>query len=195
MEHNAFTAGVKPGGLTTDYEIKMLVCYLLHHLREPVTFERLSFALQSENLVNYFELAAAVGNLIGAGSVIIKNVDGEERLTLSDLGIKTALVFEKSLPLSVREQALRSYRENMLRRRIEQRNTATYEKTEDGYRMTLSIPDMGTDLLNMTFFVPTQARCEQIRRTFIQDPTVVYRAIISILTGEEIMEGSIYDQL
>jgi hypothetical protein len=195
MEHNAFTAGVKPGGLTTDYEIKMLVCYMLYHLKEPVTFERMSYALQSENLVNYFELAAAVNSLITSGSLRVETVGEEQRLVLGETGVETAVVFEKTLPLSVREQALKSYRENMMRRRLEQRNTAAYEKTEDGYEMTLTIPDMGTDLLRMTLFVPTKARCEEIKRNFLHDPTQVYRAILLALTGEEIIEGSIYDQL
>lgn len=195
MDSNAFTAGVKPGGLKNDYEIKILICYMLHNLREPVTFERLSFALQNERLVNYFELAAAFNRLVSAGNIIIKNEEGEERIFLTDIGVKTAVEFEKTLPLTVREDALSSFRKGMMRRRIEANNAASYKKTGDGYEMTLSIPDMGTDLLKMTFFVPTKERCEQIKKNFLQDPTLVYRAIISILTGEEIMEGSIYDRI
>ena len=34
--YEGFRAGVEPGGLTTDYEIKMLICYVLSELGRPM---------------------------------------------------------------------------------------------------------------------------------------------------------------
>ncbi len=47
----------RTGGLTTDYEIRLLICYLLYKIDIPMTFDQLNSALQSEGLVNYFEFA------------------------------------------------------------------------------------------------------------------------------------------
>ena len=37
MAGNAFTAGVKPGGLTTSTEIRILLCYLIQHAGTPLS--------------------------------------------------------------------------------------------------------------------------------------------------------------
>ena len=58
MAGNAFTAGVKPGGLTTSTEIRILLCYLIQHAGTPLSQGELETALLGEELVNYFELAS-----------------------------------------------------------------------------------------------------------------------------------------
>ena len=54
MAGNAFTAGVKPGGLTTSTEIRILLCYLIQHAGTPLSQGELETALLGEELVNYF---------------------------------------------------------------------------------------------------------------------------------------------
>ena len=49
----AFTAGVRPGGLTDDTQIRMLLCYLVK-VAGPVKRETMQGALLQEQLVNYF---------------------------------------------------------------------------------------------------------------------------------------------
>ena len=49
----AFTAGVKMGGLTNDTEIRILLCYLIKSVG-PVTREAMEAPLLQEELVNYF---------------------------------------------------------------------------------------------------------------------------------------------
>ena len=37
MSNQAFTGGVRPGGLTTSTEIRILLCYLLKSIGIPLT--------------------------------------------------------------------------------------------------------------------------------------------------------------
>ena len=50
MAGNAFTAGVKPGGLTTSTEIRILLCYLIQHAGTPLSQGELETALLGEEL-------------------------------------------------------------------------------------------------------------------------------------------------
>ena len=65
MAGNAFTAGVKPGGLNSSTEIRILLCYLIKIAASPLTGEELEAALLNEALVNYFEFAACLSDLCG----------------------------------------------------------------------------------------------------------------------------------
>lgn len=67
MAGNAFTAGVKPGGLTTSTEIRILLCYLIQHAGTPLSQGELETALLGEELVNYFELGQQSFGSAGTG--------------------------------------------------------------------------------------------------------------------------------
>ena len=58
---NAFTAGLQPGGLTTDLEVQVFVCYLLKHIGIPATFDQLSEIIQTDGMVNYRRQPAEAG--------------------------------------------------------------------------------------------------------------------------------------
>ena len=64
----AFTAGVKPGGLTDDTQIRILLCYLIK-TAGPLTRDTLQGALLQEQLVNYFEFADALAEVQKQGLV------------------------------------------------------------------------------------------------------------------------------
>ena len=51
--NDAFTAGVRPGGLTSSTEIRLLLCYLVKNAG-PIARQEIENALMEEALVNYF---------------------------------------------------------------------------------------------------------------------------------------------
>lgn len=193
MNQEVFTAGVERGGLTTDHEIRLLVCWLINKIKTPVGLTRLNNALQQDGLVNYFELARAVGQLLSSGhlSEVQDGEQGEKPMTVTELGQKAAESFERAIPLSVREKSLAALRENLLRERLEQENRVEIQPLSNGFRLELGITDVGNDLLNLSLYVPTRELCEQMKRRFLSDPTVIYHAVVSALTGEEFDTSSL----
>ena len=78
----AFTAGVRPGGLTDDTQIRMLLCYLVK-VAGPVKRETMQGALLQEQLVNYFEFADALAEVEKQQLV---TVDEDGRYTITRRG-------------------------------------------------------------------------------------------------------------
>ena len=97
----AFTAGVKMGGLTNDTEIRILLCYLIKSVG-PVTREAMEAALLQEELVNYFEFVGALNDLVAQGLAI----EGANGYTITDKGTTVAQTLSEDLPRSVRESAI-----------------------------------------------------------------------------------------
>lgn len=104
MAGNAFTAGVKPGGLTTSTEIRILLCYLIQHAGTPLSQGELETALLGEELVNYFELASNLSNLLEQGFVREEN----GRYTILPAGADIAEALADDVPRSVRDAAVRA---------------------------------------------------------------------------------------
>ena len=190
MSSDVLTEGIELGGLTTDYEIRMLVCYLLWEIKEPVTMKMLNDALLKDGIVNYFQLANEVSALIVSNHITDsdKNRNGEALLELTELGKKAATTFYKKLPLSIREKSLNSLREAMTIERSKNENICTIIRDDDSYRLKIKIADYGSDLLSLDFYVPTEDMALLCRDNFLKDPTVLYRNIIKTLSGEDIGE-------
>lgn len=185
MELNAFTAGVEPGGLTHGYEIKILVCYLLNQVDEAMTFEQIHEALLVKGLVNYFELADALSELLESGHIRATDcVKDSDRYQLTPLGLETARTFQSSLPATVRDKAVRSAKNLLARKKRETENLVSISRTSDGYLVDMTICDIGSDLLSISLFMPTEEEAELVKRRFLRDPLLVYKGVLALMTGD-----------
>ncbi len=99
--NDAFTAGVRPGGLTDSTEIRLLLCYLVKNAG-PITRTEIENALMEEALVNYFEIGSCLDDITQQKLVTL--TDG--RYTITEKGRKVAQELAYDLPRSVRERAV-----------------------------------------------------------------------------------------
>ena len=69
---DAFSAGVEPGGLYTSQEIKILICYMLLGVGEPMERQMVTELIAGNGMANFFETAAAVDELARQGHLTEK---------------------------------------------------------------------------------------------------------------------------
>ena len=99
--NDAFTAGVRPGGLTSSTEIRLLLCYLVKNAG-PITRQEIENALMEEALVNYFEIGSCLDDITKQALVTLTG----DSYTITDKGRKVAQELAYDLPRSVRERAV-----------------------------------------------------------------------------------------
>ncbi|MBS4785414.1 MAG: DUF4364 family protein [Clostridiales bacterium] len=186
MDNHTFTADVRPGGLTEGLEIKILICYLLHHIHRGMSFAEINEVFRSKGIANYFEYSQEISRLLSSGHIAArKDLDGAERFFVTDLGVKTSTTFEKDVPAAIRETTLKAAQDYYLRQQIERDNEFIVERVSDGYKVTMCIADIGSDLMSLTLFLPKEEDCEQVRERFYSDPASLYRGVIALLTGDD----------
>lgn len=184
MAYEAMGAGVEPGGLRDTNEVKILVCWLLKSVGGPLSFDNLNEILAGDGLVNYFELAQAVQNLLNSGHIDL--ADGEsERYRCTKLGAGTAALFERRLPRSVRDKAARDAVRLLARIRREAENRAEIvSEPAGGYRVRCRILDRGDALLELNLLVPTQEQAQLVKQNFTAQAESVYQGVLALLAGE-----------
>ena len=91
--NDAFTAGVRPGGLTDSTEIRLLLCYLVKNAG-PITRTEIENALMEEALVNYFEIGSCLDDITQQKLVTLS--DG--RYSITEKGRKVAQELAFDLP-------------------------------------------------------------------------------------------------
>ncbi len=193
MEYNAFTEGVRPGSVTTSHEVMILICYLMEQAGQPFSFKELNTALQSQELVNYFQFTETMESLRRTGHILPQEYHGESCFVLSEEGRRVSRTFEAGLPPAVRERATGALERILTLVRRQRENRVEIQSVEDGWQISLTIPDLGSDLLSLTIFMPTRRECEAIRRRFLNDPMLIYKGVFALLTGDTQTVGELVE--
>ena len=145
MMAEAFTAGVRPGGLTDDTQIRMLLCYLIK-VTGPVKRDTMQGALLQEQLVNYFEFADA---LVEVEKQKLVTIDAEGRYTITQKGSTVADTLAYDLPRTVRESAIHAVMQIRSWSHRAASNRATVQEKDGKYSVVCTIGDMSSDVFRM----------------------------------------------
>ena len=180
-----FTAGIRPGGLTEGREIRILICHILSELGEPMGFDEMTEAILADGTANYFEFADALSELRETGCVVTFKTDsGINEYAVTEKGKAAAKTLENDLPLSVREKSSENARNIIQRRRIEKENLVSISKTEDGYVIHIRVTDIGTDLMDLSLFMPTLEQALAVKEKFLGNPAETYIGVLETLAGK-----------
>jgi hypothetical protein len=174
---DAFTAGVKPGGLTSSTEIRILLCYLIK-AAGPLTREAMQAALLQEELVNYFEFASALEEL--SEQHLVASV--AQGYLITEKGSVVADTLSDDLPRSVRDSAIRAVIRMQSWVHKAAQNQASVLKTEKGYQVQCQIHDMGTDAFSLSLLMPDQLTADTVRNQFIAHGSEIYSQLLNGLT-------------
>lgn len=174
---DAFTAGVKPGGLTDGVQIRILLCYLIKN-GGPLSRDTLQGALLQEQLVNYFEFANALGEVERQQLV---QRDGD-LYSITEKGVTVADTLALDLPRTVRESAVRAIMQIQSWRRRSSTNRAQITETDGSYTVCCSIGDMGSDVFHLELTMPDKLTAELVKNNFIAHGGDIYPKLMDMLT-------------
>ena len=184
MAGSAFTFGVKPGGLTENTEVRILLCYLIKTVSPmaPLTRPEIEQALLGEQLVNYFELAGSLADLEDQGLVTVDE-NGGYHITPKGVSVTDELGFDL-LPRSVRETAIRAViRAQQWVRKAAQHQTQV-TKTDQGYVVHCSINELGSEVFGLSFTLPDPLTAEMVKNAFIEKGSEIYALLLETMTTD-----------
>ena len=182
MSQDAFTGGVDPGGLWTQNDVRILICYVLASVDAPLTEEDLSGVIQGRALANYFETAEALAALTKLGHV----EKGRLGYTVTATGRQVAETLDSGLPLAVRDKALETALTLLARSRSKREHRVEAAEEESGFRVTCHISGgKGLELMSVSLYVPDKRQAKLVEERFYEEPNLLYRRVLATLTGED----------
>ncbi len=176
-----FSAGVEPGGLYAQRDIEVLICYMLRTIGRPVPRSVVLNVIADNGMANYFETSAAIEELEKREHV--RELEGD-LLELCDSGSEIAQILERTVPLSLRERSVNLGLKMLMRLKNEQDTRVTVEPLERGCLITCATLDSDIPTMAVTLRVTDQMQADLVRDRFLNDPPLLYRCILSILTDE-----------
>ena len=166
--NDAFTAGVRPGGLTSSTEIRLLLCYLVKNAG-PITRQEIENALMEEALVNYFEIGSCLDDITKQALVTLTG----DSYTITDKGRKVAQELAYDLPRSVRERAVAKY------------SARITEKADGHCTVRCTVKGLDSELFCLELGAPDRLSAELVKKQFILKGNEIYQLLINKLTEEE----------
>ena len=180
-DFDAFSGGVLPGGLRTQNDIRILICYLLKGIGAPISDEDLTKAISDMGFANYFEVKDAISSLLDNGR--IKKGAGAD-LIICESGLQIAQLLNTTLPLSIRSKALQATVQLLASARRQRENHVDIEKTSEGYLVHCHISGGSINLMTISLYVPDKKQAQFVKQSFHRDPGKIYELLLGALTDE-----------
>lgn len=178
MASGSFTEGVRPGGLTTGKEIRILLCYLVDKAGGVLRRVDLEEVLAEAELANYFVLAESLGQLSQQG--LLQEQDG--LLQITEEGRTVARNLAEDLPRTVREAAVRG----VISAQQYAARAAAYGceilHEEKGRAVRCRIGDEAGQLFSLTLYMPDDLTAQAVKDRFVQQGEEVYQLLLAALT-------------
>lgn len=189
MKFDAFSAGVSFGGLRNKNDIKLLICYILASIDHSLSQEDILSVLQQYNLANYFEINSALSELIDAKN-IIRDSKNPNLYTVTESGKMISSQLNSSLPISIRDKAIKAALGLLSKIQRETENTVSIDKQNNGYNLKCNISGGNSDLFSFSLYVPDKMQAELSKENFLKNPNVVYECMLALLTEDkELLES------
>lgn len=177
----AFTAGVEPGGLRSMEEIKILICYMLGSIGEPVPRELIPEIIAGNGMANFFDIAASLDDLIRREHVA-ESASG--LLTVTATGKEIADTLFRSLPFTLRERSVKAALQLLARGRSQKDTAVSIEPCAHGYTVTCRVQDGDEVILSVSVNTADTLQANTVKENFLQDPALLYRTTLAVLNGQ-----------
>ena len=182
MEKDAVSAGVsKIGGLFSTAEVRILLCYILSTINQPVPGRMLADTLHYEGIANCFEVNESIASLCETGQLEVYN-EKEDTYVITKSGRDIAETLKTSISFTVKKRAY-SAAVKMVSRFKNAKETDIQVTKEDGCTyVTCSTVDNNIKFMSVKILVADTEQANTIKENFLDNPSEIYGQIINMLT-------------
>lgn len=182
MERDAVSAGVSEiGGLFSTAQVRVLICYILSTIKDPVPGRMLADVLHYEGIANYFEVNDSIDHLCRGGQ--LKLVDeAEDTYVITESGRDISETLKTTLPFSVKDRAFSAALKMVSRFRHSKETDIKISRDGDRTFITCSAIDNGEPFMSVKLMVSDEQQALFIKERFLTNPSEIYSQIIDMLT-------------
>ena len=181
LEKDAVSAGVSPiGGLFNTAEIKILICYIISAINEPVPGNELANTLHYEGIANCFEVNDAIASLCQKGHIKLVN-EKDDSYIITETGKDIAETLKTSLPFTVKDRAYSAALKMVSRFRNSKETDIKISKEDGKTFITCSALDNNIPFMSVKLLVSDEEQAIYIKNKFLSDNSI-YSDIMDLLT-------------
>ncbi len=183
MERDAISAGVsKIGGLFNTADIRILICYILSSLTEPVNGTMLCEVLHHEGIANAFEVSDSLAFLEENGH--IEEVKAADGYIITEIGRNVANTLTTSVSSVVKDRAYTAVVKMMIRLRNAKETDFKISRENDRIFLTCSALDRGVPFMSIKLLVSDEDQAMFIKDKFLDKSSEIYSRLMEMITKD-----------
>lgn len=179
-----FDYGVEDGGLRDIAQIKILICYLLQTVGGNLPRHLLDQALQSDGLCSFWNISTALSQLLEKQMIAEGRENQQIHYAVTKAGVECAKELETTLPLAVRERAVKRAAALLAKAKAANENKIEIQKVDGQYLVSFTIPDGNRELLTLRLGVADSLQANYMKEKFLENPGKIYRDVLKAFDVE-----------
>ena len=185
MDKDAVSAGVSEiGGLFSIAQIRILICYIMSAINEPVPGKLLADTLHFEGIANCFEVNDSIAALCNSGQIKLYN-EKEDTYVITKSGRDIAETLKTSLPFTVKDRAYSAAIKMVSRFKNIKETDIKISREGDNTYIICSTVDNNIPFMSVKLLVTDEGQALTIKENFLNDPSGIYSEIINLLTAKK----------
>lgn len=171
--------------LTEKNDVKIFILYLLMNIEYPVDMTTLSDISVQDDFVQQFVFMDCFFDLFESGAISCSFANGEQLYSITDAGRKAAEALQSEILPAIRQKSLKSAFRLLSFKKTGAVVDSSVTKEENGrYTVSVSIKNRTGRVMSASVTAEDEQSAENMRRNFDEKPELVYRGLLSLLSGD-----------
>ena len=173
---------IQPPRRAPDDEQKLMVLYSLSCLGPCTELQLLQFLFEND-LLNYFDMMFALGDLCDRGQAVRMKKNTGYLYQVTDAGKEALELFGGRVPMSLKTLLAETENEWKARFRQESQSQQQIVQTDRGeYELNLKVVEQDMDMMALTVSLPTQQMAQQLANRWPRKAARIYAEVFRMLT-------------
>ncbi len=166
-------------------DIKIFILYLMRHIGYPLEFSNINDIVLQDGIVNYFDFAECFSELTETGNIRELKDGAVTKYEVTEKGREVCDSLQSDIIQTIRERSLKSALRLLDFEKKGWTVKRSYTELDDGrYEFNCKVLEHKKEYMNITLVVENRKALDRMIYNFDERPEVVYRGLMSVLTGE-----------
>lgn len=174
---------IVPENMFESADLKIIICYLLASINEPVPATETAQLFHYEGIANYFDTQTAIYELEKSG-YIEPSISNKDLYVATPKGVSLSATLSNSVSSVLRTRVYNAVLKMLSRYKAERDTSIEITKTENGCLLTCSITNKDTVLFSFQIMLPNMLQAQALKQQILTDPKYYYDSFIKTLTDD-----------
>jgi len=164
-------------------DLKVIICYLLSAIKEPIPVTETAQLFHYEGIANYFDTQTAIYELEKEG-YIEQPSNKKDMMTVAQKGIILSSTLKESVSIVLREKLYNAVVKMLARYKAERDTNIEITQGQSGYLLTCKVNGGEETLLSYSIMLPNMAQANSLKERILKNPKYYCDAFIELLTDD-----------
>lgn len=179
---------IVPENIFNSGDLKVLICYMLSAIDEPVPATETAQLFHYEGIANYFDTQTAIYDLEQNGYIAPHN-NSKDLFKITQKGKNLSQTLKESISIALRTKVYNAVLKMLTRYKYERDTDIVIENNESGSLLTFKMTSCETTLFSYSLLLPNESQALALREQILKDPKYYYDSFIKLLTEDIPLES------